>query len=149
MKIYADDADAKRRGMPNENQSSIQSRVQTPQLLLPSPDTVRGPCHWLSSKLRLPRRSCGILYRWWWDSRLRGQLLNLPYQEALLVDELFVLGAVLEESRQETQQLLTVANQNLLHRVGLVRIRNKDLESLDRIHVVLSGIRTLKTWNPS
>jgi hypothetical protein len=149
MKIYANDADAKRRGMPNENQSSTQSHVQTPQLLLPFPDTVSGPCHGLNSKLRLPRRSCGILYRWWGNSGLRGQLFNLPYQEALLVDELFVLGTVLEESRQETQQLLTVANQNLLHCMGLIRIRDKNLESLDRMCVVLSEYRTLKTWNPS
>jgi hypothetical protein len=83
------------------------------------------PC--LSNRPWLLRRSYGILYRRWWDRGLRGQLLNLPYQEALLVDELLVLRPVLQESRQETQELLTVANQNLLNCMRLVRIRDEDL----------------------
>jgi hypothetical protein len=74
-----------------------------------------------------------MLYRRWWGRGLRRQLFNLPYQEALLVDELFVLGAVLEESRKEAQEFLSVTNQNLLYRVGFVWIRNKDLQLLDYV----------------
>jgi hypothetical protein len=55
--------------------------------------------HCLNSGYRSPRQFCGILYRRWWDRGLWRQLLNLPYQEAFLVDELFVLRAVLEECR--------------------------------------------------
>jgi hypothetical protein len=84
--------------------------------------------HCLRSGHRVPWRFCGTLYRRWRDCGLRGQLLNLPYQEAFLVDELFVLGAVLEECRQEAQQLLAVTNQDLLYRVRLVWIRDEDLE---------------------
>jgi hypothetical protein len=54
-------------------------------------------------------------------------LLNLPDQEAFLVDELLVLGPVLEERGQEPQELLAVAHQYLLHRERLVWIGDKHL----------------------
>jgi hypothetical protein len=58
---------------------------------------------------------------------LAGQLFDLPYQEALLVYELLVLGAVVEEVGQEAQQLLAVADQNALHRYRLVGVGDEDL----------------------
>jgi hypothetical protein len=83
------------------------------------------------------RRLNGTLYRRWRNCRLRRQLLNLSYQKALLVNELLIFGTVLEESRQEAQKLLAVAYQNLLHRVRLVWVCDKDLAMLDHLNACL------------
>jgi hypothetical protein len=56
-------------------------------------------------------------------------LLYLSDQKALFVDELLVLGAVLEEGREEAQELLAVADQDLLHRMRLVWVGDENLES--------------------
>jgi hypothetical protein len=37
MEVYTDDADAKRRGMPNTNNPQLATVPKTPCLLLPSP----------------------------------------------------------------------------------------------------------------
>lgn len=61
-------------------------------------------------------------------NRLIGQELNLPQQETLLVVELVVLRAILEESRQEFQQALAVVDEKTLHLHRLVRVRNEYLD---------------------
>lgn len=60
-------------------------------------------------------------------NRLIREKLDLPHQEALLVRELVVLGAVPEEVRQELQQTSTVFDQDMLDRDGFVGIGHKDL----------------------
>jgi hypothetical protein len=60
---------------------------------------------------------------------LRWQLLNLPYQEALLVDELLVFGSVFEERWEEAEELLAVADQDPLHCQRLVGVCHKHLHS--------------------
>ena len=60
-------------------------------------------------------------YRCWW------QLFNLPYQEAFLVDELVVLGAIFEKRGEKPQELFAVADENALDSDGFVRIRHKNL----------------------
>lgn len=60
-------------------------------------------------------------------NRLIRQELDLAQQETLLVIELVVLRAILEEPRQEFQQPLAVVDEKTLHLHGLVRIRNEYL----------------------
>jgi len=54
-------------------------------------------------------------------------LFNLPYQEAFLVDELVVLGAIFEKRGEKPQELFAVADENALDSDGFVRIRHKNL----------------------
>lgn len=66
-----------------------------------------------------------------WLDRLAGHVPNLLDQELSLVNELLILGPVLQEVRQEVQQLVPVVEQNPLHGDRLVRVGNKDLEHVE------------------
>ena len=74
-----------------------------------------------------------MLYRL--DGR-RWQHLDLPNQEALLVDELVVVRPFCKELRQEFQELLPIVDQNLLNGYRLVRVGDEDLsgQSVARRH---------------
>ena len=58
----------------------------------------------------------------------RFHLLDLFYQVGFLIIKLVVLRAVVVETRQELDQLLTVAQQDLLDGTRLVGIRYKHLD---------------------
>jgi hypothetical protein len=59
---------------------------------------------------------------------------NLAQQELLLVEELLVVGAVVEEVPQELGQLLAVVHQDLVHFGRLVRIGHEDLTGENKIN---------------
>lgn len=59
---------------------------------------------------------------------LTGQQLNLPHKKRLLVVELVIVGAVLQEFGEELEQPLPVVDQDALHGHGFVRVGYKDLE---------------------
>jgi hypothetical protein len=70
----------------------------------------RTPSYASLNRENVPSCRCGR-YDW-----CRRKLLNLADQEALLVYELLVLCAVVQERRQEAEQLVPIANQDPLHR---------------------------------
>jgi len=61
-------------------------------------------------------------------------LFDLFYQVCLLVVELVVLGAIVVETRQKLDQLLPIAEQDLLDWPRLVRVRD---EHLNHTHTLL------------
>lgn len=138
-KIYTGNAALMRRGMMPKGHSvqisTCRPTSKTPVLHKP-PNNQRDSIR-------------GMLCRHRWSNRQRRHLLNLPDQEALLVDELFIFSAVLEERGQEAQKLLAIAHQYFLHRDGLVRVCHKHLNTLDHPEHVPRSQRTLKTWKPS
>jgi hypothetical protein len=82
--------------------------------------------------------------------RLVRQHLNLPDQKALLVRELLVVSAVVEERRQELEQLFAVVDEDLLHGDGFVGVGDKYL-GCQRASYLLRPLTllTLNTWNAS
>lgn len=87
----------------------------------------------------------GVLCRWWWGNGLRGHLLDLPDQKALLVDELLVFRAVFEECGEKAEKLFAVADENLLHCQGLVGVRYEYLLLLVPALLFVAACSTLKT----
>lgn len=81
----------------------------------------------------------------WWRHGLWWQLLDLPDQEALLVNKLLVLGAVLQKRRQKSKQLFTVADENFLYSHRLIGVRNEDLQMSVWTYIRVGFARTLKT----
>src|SRR3569833_329956 len=65
---------------------------------------------------------------WYW---CRGQVPNLLDEEFPLVDELLVVGPVLEEVRQEAEQLFAVHDQDLLDGDRLIGVRHEHLEHVE------------------
>ncbi len=65
----------------------------------------------------------------WWDGR-QGHILDLFNQELALIDELLIVGAILEEVRQEGQELLPVHQKDLLHSDRLMGVCDEDLEDV-------------------
>lgn len=77
--------------------------------------------------------------------RRRRHVSYLLDEELLLIYKLLVIGPVLEEARQELEELFTVHQQDFLHGDGLVRVGYEDLEHvkalvLDHLAVVTQEI---------
>lgn len=64
-----------------------------------------------------------------WLDGLVGQKLDLAHQETLLVRELIIFGAILQELGQKFQETLPVVDENALHGHGFIGIRHKHLQS--------------------
>jgi hypothetical protein len=76
---------------------------------------------------RLDSGSALRWYRRWWH------VLDLLDEKLPLIYELLVLGPVLEEVRQECQELVPVHQQDLLNRHRLVRVCHEDLEHMESL----------------
>jgi len=73
-------------------------------------------------------------------SRLLGRLnwcgwhiSDLLDQKLPFINELLILGSVLQKVFQESQQSLSIDKQDLLYRNGFVRIRNEHFENVEAL----------------
>lgn len=71
----------------------------------------------------MPRRRHGVL----------GHVPDLLDEELPLVDELLVVGAVLEEVRQKIEELVAVHEQDLLDGNRFVRVGNEDFKYVETL----------------
>ena len=71
--------------------------------------------------------------------RLTRKKLNLPDKKSLLIGELVVVGAILEEFRQELEQSVPVIYQNPLYGHRFLRVCDKHLRKTFPLVFILAG----------